>query len=172
MTRIVELVTRGWPVALEMEATLPAPPDVVWRLITHWERQGEWMLEASDFVVTSSHREGVGVEAEATISIAGITTRDRIRVVGWEPEHRLVIEHLGWVSGYGEIVVFPSGPARSHVFWREELHPPLGVLGAIGLTVFKPLLRRVFERDVKVLAELARREGSALQEGDLARRTS
>lgn len=141
--------------ALEMSATIPREPSVVWRLVTDWERQGDWMLEASDFVVTSPHREGLGVEAEATIKIAGIRTRDRIRVVGWEPGHRLAIEHLGWVSGYGEIYLTPSGPGRSHVFWREELHPPLGILGAIGLTLFKPLMKRVFERDVRVLTRLA-----------------
>ena len=148
-------MSRGWPLALEMSATLPAPPDVVWELVTDWERQGDWMLEASDFVVTSSHREGLGVEAEATIKVGGITTRDRIRVAVWEPGRRLGIEHLGWVSGYGEISLFPSGPGRSRVFWREELQPPLGVLGAIGLRLFKPLLRRVFERDVRELVRLA-----------------
>lgn len=157
MPRVPALVSRGWPVTLEMAATMAAPPEVIWQLITDWERQGEWMLEASDFVVTSPYREGVGVEAEATIRIAGISTRDKIRVVGWEPNHRLAIRHLGWVSGTGEIYLTPSGPGRSHVFWREELDPPLGVLGALGLTAFKPLMRRIFERDIAVLGRLAAR---------------
>ena len=155
MSRLPAWVSRGWPVALEMAATLPAPPEVVWRLVTDWERQGDWMLEASDFVVTSPHREGLGVEAEATIRIGGIKTRDKIVVVGWEPNHRLAIRHLGWVSGHGEIFLTPSGPGRSHVFWREELQPPLGALGAVGLTLFKPIMRRIFEKDVRVLKELA-----------------
>lgn len=148
-------ITKGWPVALEMEATLQAPPEVIWELITDWERQGDWMLEASDFVVTSGYREGIGVEAEATIKIAGIKTRDRVRVTGWDPPRRLAIEHLGWVSGAGVIDVVPSGPGRSHMFWREELYPPLGLLGAIGMAGFKPVMRRIFERDVRVLARLA-----------------
>lgn len=155
MSKIRRRVTAGWPVALEMEATMPAPPEVVWELITDWERQSDWMLEASDFVVTSARREGIGVEAEATIKIAGIETRDRVRVTGWEPPRRLAIEHLGWVSGAGEIVVVPSGPARSHFFWREELYPPLGALGAIGLIAFKPIMQRIFDRDVRVLQGIA-----------------
>jgi hypothetical protein len=138
-----------------MEATLPAPPAGIWELVTDWERQGDWMLEASDFVVTSDHREGIGVEAEATIKIAGIKTRDRVRVTGWDPPRRLAIEHLGWVSGAGVIDIVPSGPARSHLFWREELYPPLGLLGAIGITAFKPVMRHIFERDLEVLARLA-----------------
>lgn len=160
MARVPAIVSRGWPVVLEMTATLPAPPEDVWKLVTDWERQGDWMLEASDFVVTSGHREGIGVEAEATISIGGIKTRDRIRVSAWEPPSRLGIDHLGWVSGRGEIYIAPSGPGRSRVFWREELHPPLGLLGALGMTLFKPLMRRIFERDVEVLAGIA--GGSAL----------
>jgi len=157
MARVTDVVTRGWPVVLEMAATVPATPEDVWRLVTDWERQGDWMLEASDFVVTSAHREGVGVEAEATIRIAGVTTRDRIRVSVWQPPRRLTIEHLGWVSGHGEIYIAPAGAGRSRVFWREELHPPLGVLGAIGLSAFKPMMRRIFERDIEVLAQLGGR---------------
>ena len=64
---LAAVITKGWPVVLEMAETLPGPSDVVWRLITDWEHQDDWMLEASDFVVTSEQREGVGVEAEATI---------------------------------------------------------------------------------------------------------
>lgn len=157
MTALPAVVKRGWPATLEMEATMPAPPEAIWHLVTAWERQGDWMLEASDFVVTSPHREGLGVEAEATITIAGISTRDRIRVTGWEPPRRLEIEHLGWVSGKGEIYITPSGPGRSHLFWREELYPPLGILGATGLTLFKPLMRRIFDRDVEELQRLAAR---------------
>ena len=163
MSRLPAWLTRGWPVALEMSATIAAPPEVVWHLVTDWERQGDWMLEASDFVVVSDQREGVGVEAEATVKIAGISTRDRIRVVGWEPNHRLAIRHLGWVTGYGEIFLTPSGPGRSHVFWREELYPPWGLLGAVGLTLSRPIMKRIFERDVRVLARLA--AGAAGLEG-------
>lgn len=142
---------------VEVSATLPGPPGVVWKLITDWERQGDWMLEASDFVVTSTEREGVGVEAEASIRIAGITTRDRVRVIGWEPEHRLAIQHLGWVSGVGEIFLTPLGDSRTFLFWREELrNPQLGVIGSIGLTMFKPLMKRIFQRDLAVLATLTR----------------
>lgn len=139
-----------------MTEVCAGPPDGVWQLITDWEHQDDWMLEASDFVVVSEQREGAGVEAEATIRIGGIQTRDRIRVAEWDPPRRLVIEHLGWVTGRGEIELTPVAGDRTHVWWREALHPPLGPLGAAGMTAFKPLMRRIFERDLKVLAGLAR----------------
>ncbi|MFP5352214.1 MAG: SRPBCC family protein [Actinomycetota bacterium] len=139
-----------------MSETLPGPPAVVWKLITDWEHQDDWMLEATDFVVTSEQREGVGVEAEATIKIGGISTRDKVRVTGWEPEKRLEIEHLGWVSGKGEMFLTGLGGDRTHLYWREELYPPLGFAGAIGITAFKPIMYRIFKRDLRILASLTR----------------
>lgn len=142
------------PVVVELERTLPGPRDEVWRLLVDWERQGDWMLEASDFVVTTPHREALGVECEATIRVAGIKTRDPIRVVAWEQQRHLAIEHLGWVKGRGDIWLSANGAATA-LRWREELRPPWGVLGAAGLRVFRPLLARTFRRDLGVLARLA-----------------
>jgi uncharacterized protein YndB with AHSA1/START domain len=156
-------LARGWPVILEMSETLPGPQEVVWQLITDWENLGDWMLEASHFVVTSEHREGIGVEAEATIKIGGISTRDKVVVSGWEPPNRLVIEHLGWVAGKGIMTLTPLSGGRTHLFWREELIPPqsLGGVGALGLTGFKPLMRRIFERDLRILKGLVRARATA-----------
>jgi hypothetical protein len=63
---------------------------------------------------------------------------------------------MGWVAGVGEIFLTPIGSDRTHVFWREELEPPVGMAGALGLTAFKPLMKRIFQRDLQVLAALAR----------------
>lgn len=144
------------PVVVELGAELDGPPELVWRLLTDWERQGDWMLEAKDFEVISPHREGVGVEALATVTIGGIATRDRIRVDAWEPPHRLGILHLGWVGGRGDLHLRRLADDRTRMDWREELHPPWGFLGALGLRLFKPLLARTFRRDLDVLASLVR----------------
>jgi len=153
---VVRSITRGWPVTIELAETMPGPPEVVWHLITDWENQGDWQLEARDFVVTSVEREGVGVTAEATVSIGGITTRDVAEVVAWEPNKLLGIEHKGWVSGKGELHLTALGSDRTHVFWVETLYPPLGIAGAVGLTVFRPLMSRIFKRDLRVLQGLVR----------------
>jgi len=156
----MQRIKSGWPVSVELVETMPGPPEVVWHLITDWENQGDWQLEARDFVVKSAAREGVGVVAEATVSIGGITTRDAIEVVAWEPNKHLAIEHKGWVSGRGDIRLTPLGsgahPDRTHVYWIETLNPPLAFAGAIGLTAFKPLMTRTFKRDLRVLQGLVR----------------
>lgn len=144
------------PVSIRVARVVPGPPETVWGLITDWEHQDDWMLEARDFVVTSPHREGVGVEAEATITIAGVTTRDRVRVVVWQPNERLTIEHLGWVSGVGDIRLTRLAGSATLVDWTEELRPPLGPLGVLGIRAFTPLMTRIFARDLRVLEGLVR----------------
>lgn len=144
------------PVSIRVARVVPGPPEIVWELITDWEHQDDWMLEARDFVVTSPHREGVGVEAEATITIGGITTRDRVRVVAWEPNERLAIEHLGWVSGVGDIRLTRLAGSATLVDWTEELRPPFGPLGVLGIRAFAPSMTRIFARDLRVLEGLVR----------------
>lgn len=145
----------GRSLRIEVADVLPGPPEVVWELITDWEHQDDWMLEASEFVVTSERREGVGVEALATVRIAGIRTRDRVRISVWEPPTRLVIDHLGWVQGSGDIRLAADG-GSTRIGWVEELWSPLGLVGHVGLLAFSPFMRRVFQRDLRVLRGLVR----------------
>lgn len=146
----------GRPLVLQMDRVVPGPPEVVWELVTDWEHQGDWMLEASEFRVISAHRRGEGVEVEATIKIGGIRTRDRVRVVGWEPPQRLRIAHHGWVTGYGTIRLARLEDGATLVRWTEELHPPLGPVGWLGIRIFAPLMARVFRRDIRILEGLVR----------------
>ena len=45
-------------------------------------------------------------------------------------------------------------PWGTFLYWRETLYPPMGILGAIGIRLFRPLMRRTFQRDLGVLKEL------------------
>ena len=152
----------AYPVLIEMWRTLPGPADVVWRLITDWEHQDDWMLEARDFVITSAHSEGLGVEGRATVSIGGITTTDTVVVSGWEERKRLAISHQGWVSGEAEMLLTELEDGSTHILWREELVcRPLGFIGSLGLSLFRPLMRRIFQKDLRVLESLTRAASSA-----------
>lgn len=144
------------PVTVRTTVDLPGSRELVWELLTDWERQTDWMLEMSDVVVTSEHREGVGVAALATVRIGGISTRDVIRVDVWEPPRRLGMVHEGWVRGRGDMELTHTPEGHTRLDWTESLFPPWGVVGAFGLNLFRPLLARTFQRDVRVLSELVR----------------
>jgi hypothetical protein len=115
------------------------------------------MLEARGFRLTGAQREGVGVQAEATVRIAGITTHDPIRITQWEPPRILEMDHLGWVKGTGYMELSPED-AGTTLFWRERLVPPWGWLGAVGMRLVAPIMRRIFQRDLRVLRELVEAE--------------
>jgi carbon monoxide dehydrogenase subunit G len=149
----------GDPIVFAMSVEIARRPEVVWPYLVDWERLGRWMIEARDFRVVGDRREGVGVVAEATVRIAGITTRDRIRVTRWEPPRVLEIAHLGWVKGTGYIESSPIDAGTS-VSWREGLRPPWGWLGRSGMGLFVPLMRRAFRRDLRLLKELVESETS------------
>jgi uncharacterized membrane protein len=151
----------GPPVEIEMSTRIEAPPEVVWPYLVDWENLDTWMLEGKGFKVTSPHREGLGVTAEATIRVAGISTTDPVEVTRWEPPEVLEISHQGWVAGTG-LMLCRAAPWGTFLYWKEILHPPMGLPGAIGLRLFKPILLRTFERDLRLLKELvekARAEG-------------
>jgi uncharacterized protein YndB with AHSA1/START domain len=139
-------------VYITMTIDIDATPVEVWPHLVDWERLPRWMREASNVRVIGGQREGVGVEAEAIVRIAGLRSRDRIRVTRWEPPAILELAHLGWVkgSGYMELTPLTRG---THVFWREELVPPWGLLGALGLRLLAPLMRRIFARDLRLLRD-------------------
>jgi uncharacterized protein YndB with AHSA1/START domain len=151
MTRSVSIITT---------IDIARPPEAVWPYLVDWERLDRWMREARDFRVVGAQREGVGVEAEATIRIAGITTHDRVRVIKWEPPVALEIAHLGWVKGTGYMELGPSDEG-CHLFWREELYPPMRPLGRLGLRLFAPIMKRIFQRDLDLLRSLVERESRA-----------
>ena len=154
------------PIVVESFGELDADPELVWVVLTDWERQCDWMLEMSEIVVTSAQRVGVGVTARATIRIGGIRTTDLIRIDVWEPSRHLGMTHEGWVKGRGDIVLSELPAKRTKLEWREELHPPMGVIGAIGLRIFRPLMRRTFVRDVAELQNIIRFEASRRYSGN------
>jgi uncharacterized membrane protein len=141
-------------VSITVGIDIDRPPEAIWPHLVDWENLPGWMQEARNVRVTGDLREGVGVEAEATVRIAGITTRDRIRITRWNPPVILEMAHLGWVKGTGYLELSPL-ERGTHVFWREELVPPWGILGSIGLRLIAPIMRRIFARDLRLLREIA-----------------
>lgn len=144
-------------IQIHVAVGIEAPAREVWPYLVDWERLGRWMKEGSGFTVTTPHREGVGVEAEAVIRMGGIRTLDRIRVSRWEPPDVLEIRHLGWVKGTGLMRCSPRGTG-SRLDWTETLIPPWSLIGAIGMRLFGPLMRRTFRRDLHLLKALVESE--------------
>lgn len=141
------------PVIIETSIDIRASRGQVWEHLVDWENLGRWMTEGSNFEVLGDQREGVGAKAKAKIKILGISTVDLIEVLRWEPPSTLEIGHRGWVSGTGLIKCFKSANG-CQVYWRETLLPPWGPMGAAGLRIFRPVMKRIFARDLGLLKSL------------------
>lgn len=135
---------------IEASTHIEAPPARVWEVLTNWERQAEWMVDAHDVRVVSDHRTGVGVVIDCpTDVLAGIVVTDRMKVTRWEQERVLEVTHLGRViKGFGAFELHATDQG-THLVWWEEATAPLGGLGeAVAQVVVVPYVRRLFRRSL------------------------
>jgi hypothetical protein len=151
-------------VRLELVQPVAAPRDVVWSVLTAWERQPDWMLDAKAVHVLTPERTGEGVTLRCPTNLLGITVQDVMRVTGWEEPSYLEVTHLGRIiTGTGAFELAEDGPEATIVTWWEEVDPPLGAVGEWGATTLVlPILRRVFARSLGNLARLAEEDGAAI----------
>jgi uncharacterized membrane protein len=145
---------------LEVEQHVDAPREVVWDVLTTWERQPEWMLDAKAVEVLTPEREGVGVTIRCPTNLLGVTVEDVMRVTAWRPREELAVLHLGRViTGTGAFVLADAPGGGTRLTWWEEVDPPLGALGEWGATTLVlPVLRRVFGRSLSRLARVVEAE--------------
>jgi uncharacterized membrane protein len=148
---------------LEVVKDAAAPRETVWQVLTDWERQPEWMLDAKAVHVLTPERSGEGVTIRCPTNLLGVTVQDVMRVTGWREPEYLEVTHLGRIiTGYGAFELASLGPDRTRITWWEEVDPPLGALGEWGAsTLVLPILRRIFGRSLGNLARLAEREVAA-----------
>jgi hypothetical protein len=127
-------------VRVDARVDVDAPPETVFAAATDWERQGEWMLGTTVRVRRGDGR-SVGSEVEAVTGIRGIRVTDSMRITVWDAPSRCEMRHLGTVvRGTGIFAVQPRDRDAATFEWAEQLELPLGVLGAVGW----PLIRPVF----------------------------
>jgi hypothetical protein len=127
-------------VRVDARVDVDAPPETVFAAATDWERQGEWMLGTTVRVRRGDGR-SVGSELEAVTGIRGIGVTDSMRITLWDAPSRCEMRHLGAVvRGTGIFAVRPRDRDTATFEWAERLELPLGMLGAVGW----PLVRPVF----------------------------
>ena len=134
-----------------------APPETVFAAATDWQRQGEWILGTT---VRIRHGDGrsVGSEVEAVTGLRGIGVTDRMRITVWDAPFRCEMRHLGRVvRGTGIFAVQPRGRDTATFEWTEQLELPLGVLGAVGWPLVRPVFDWGLRRSLDQFAGFCRR---------------
>lgn len=145
---------------LEVAREVAAAREVVWDVLTRWEEQPRWMLDAEAVEVLTPARTGAGVTLRCPTRLLGVTVEDVMRVTRYEAPAVLEVTHLGRIiTGDGGFVLEAIGARATRVTWWEQVVPPLGRVGAWGATrLVLPVLERIFARSLGRLAELAEEE--------------
>jgi uncharacterized protein YndB with AHSA1/START domain len=140
---------------IEVSTHIEAPPQRVWDVLVDWERQAEWMDDASRVEVLGGDREGIGVTLRCRTDILGVSVNDDLVVTEWRPGEVLGVRHLGWVIRGVAAFELTATSYGTHVAWWEEADVPLGAIGeALAPPVVTPWVRRVFRRNLANLKRI------------------
>ena len=146
---------------VEREVILPVPPMRAWKVLTDWERQSLWMLDADEVAVVSPDREGVGVRLAVRTRLFGIPAfTEPLEVSAWDPPARLAIRHGALVAGTGTWELEPVD-AGTRFRWGEAVSLELPVVGGIVGLCYRPILRWLMGRAQRRLRALVIASGPA-----------
>ena len=139
------------PNAVEVHTQIVVPTDreTTWDILVDLERQPEWMKDALSIEKLTEGPVGVGTVMRVPTQILFLRTTDRMEVTEFDPLEKWSVRHTGLVTGEGTFTLAdaPSGTGTL-VHWHERLAAPLGRLGRLGMTVFRPALRHQFRSDL------------------------
>jgi len=135
-------------VTIRVGTTIGAAPDRVWAAIEDLETHTDWMADAASITFLTEQRSGVGTELACVTRVGPLRTNDVMRVVGWDPGVAMTIEHRGVVTGRGRFVLTPVGTACTGFAWTEELTFPWWMGGPVGERAARPLLARIWHRNL------------------------
>ncbi|WP_406601881.1 SRPBCC family protein [Lentzea sokolovensis] len=125
---------------LELTVQVAAPPDTIFRAMSDWERQSEWIFGTTVKVVAG---DGKSVGSEIDAVTLGVS--DRMRITRWDPPHAVEVLHLGRVvRGTGVFAV-----RGSRFVWSESLDVPF------FYPLVKPLFVLMLRRSLRRFARFA-----------------
>jgi uncharacterized protein YndB with AHSA1/START domain len=146
---------------LQVGVLIDAPPERVWAAIEDVGSHVRWMDDAVAIRFTTEHTSGVGAAYVCDTRIGPFSLGDRMEITEWAPGQAMGVRHVGVVTGSGRFTLEPagSGPGRRTRFaWDETLRFPWWLGGALGAAAARPVLRRIWARNLRHLKRLVEAE--------------
>jgi len=138
---------------IRVSTIVDAPPAQVWADVEDIASHVEWMADAASIRFLSDQRSGVGTRFECDTKIGPFTTTDVMEITEWIPGKTMGVRHSGVVSGAGRFTLKKASGGRTQFQWRERLVFPPWMGGRVGAFAAKPVLRWVWRRNLRRLAD-------------------
>ena len=136
-------------VAIHTEIEVPTDRQATWDILVDLQLQPEWMKDALSIEKLTDGPVGVGTIMRVPTQILFLRTTDHMEVTEFEPLQKWSVKHVGLVTGEGTFTLHDrAGTPGTVVHWDERLSAPLGALGRLGMTLFRPALRHQFHSDL------------------------
>ncbi|GEM_PF-60518 len=132
---------------------IEAPRDRVWTEIEDIAHHVNWMADADSIQFETEGHGGVGTRFRVRTHLGPLRTVDTMTVTEWVEGEAIGVEHSGAVRGTGRITLADMD-RRTSITWDEELRLPVWFGGRAGEVVAKPLLTRIWRRNLLALKRL------------------
>src|SRR5688572_9039602 len=138
---------------IRVRTTLEAPPSVVWAYLADVDSHVQWMHDALRIRFLTERTSGVGTRYECDTKVGPFQTTDVMEITEWSPGRAMGVRHTGLVSGTGRFTLRKARGGRTRFTWTERLRFPLRRGGPIAAFAAKPVLKRVWKRNLRNLAQ-------------------
>lgn len=127
----------------------------LWQRLADLSTHTDWMKDAKSIEFVGDQRRGVGTKMLVQTVVGPLRTLDEMEVVGWEEGRYIDVKHTGLVTGTGRLEVEARDDSSSLISWDEELTFPWWLGGPITGFFAKPVLGRIWAKNLEQLDSLA-----------------
>ena len=141
-------------VHIQLAIEINAPVEHVWQNISDIKTHVNWMMDASEINITSDHVKGLGVTFDCETHVGPLRTTDRMEITEWIPNQIMAISHNGLVEGKGKFRLEEIPDSKTLFKWDENLSFPIFLGGEITGYFAKPVLKRIWRKNLRKLKNL------------------
>lgn len=138
---------------IRVSTFIRAPRPLVWRAVRDIGSHVRWMEDAEAIRITSPRATGVGTTYICDTRVGPLRLSDRMEVVEWRERRAIGIRHGGLVRGIGRFTL-KARPGGTLFTWEERLRFPLWMGGRVTAVMAKPVLRRIWKRNLATFKRL------------------
>ena len=139
---------------ITVETIINAPLDEVWDEVSKIENHSNWMKDAVNIDFQTNSRTGVGTKIKVLTKIGPIKLYDYMTFTKWEEKKSIGVDHIGIVTGKGEMQFEEISENITKFKWVETLKFPYYLAGPIGEIFGKPSIEFIWKKNLKNLKEI------------------